>query len=344
MTKIIEKLISFIAVAIILAGVPLLVLSQQRPPATHAPPDVLIGVPKKGLYERPYVGERDTSEKSIKADSQIIVELCVNQGKVKVNGWNRAEARVYVSDGNKFVFNVREKSAKTGDPNWVKVIGSDTSKGMYPKGECISANEIDIDVPINATINLRGHEITTDIDSVRKVEIKIAGGQISLRNIANGITAYAGQGGITVEASTGPMLLDSTNGNIVIFEARPAELGDIFRAKTTGGTISLQGLEHRQVEASSISGSVVYGGQIRNGGSYSLTTNKGSIRMSLAINASFQMQATYRAGNFNSELPIKLQTENIQEGPIKTIVGKLGTGDASIKLTTNNGSISIRKL
>ncbi len=341
MKEIIENLMSSIIAAAIMAGLPVLAFSQYRSPAPPEIPEITKPAPDPHLMLMIFGG--DTTEKAIRVDSAVNLSLCITQGTVKVNGWNRNEARVYVENGSKFSFHVRDKDPKSGDPNWIKVISAET-KGRPAASECITGSEIEIDVPLNATIAIRGQETTTKIDTVKKVEVQTIGGDISLRNIAGGISARAGQGDITVEASTGPILLESTNGNIVVFDAGPGSIGDSFRAKTTGGTISLQDLQHRQVEVRSISGSVLYSGNIRNGGSYNLSTSNGSIRMSLPADSSCQMQATFGAGNFSSELPIKLETENVREGPIKTIVGRLGTGgDATLSLTTNNGSISIRK-
>lgn len=346
MKQIIDNLMLSAAMAAILAGLPVLAFSQFRLPAPPEKPERIERVEKHDPPAMPMIWGGDTSEKSIKVDSSINLSLCITQGTVKVNGWNRNEVRVYVQDGSKFGFNVREKSSRTGDPIWIKVMGV-AIKGKYgAPQECISGNEIEIDVPVNATIGIRGNETTTTIDTVRKVEVKTVEGDITLRNISGGIFAYAGQGDVSVEASTGAMMLETTTGNILVFEASPSEIGDSFKAKTNGGTISLQDLRHRQVEVGSISGSVLYSGVIRNGGSYNLSTSKGSIRMLIPADSACQLQATFGAGNFSSdpELGIKLLTENVSEGPIKSIVGKLGTGgDAAVKLTTNNGSISIRK-
>ena len=343
MKEIIDNLMLSAAIAAILAGFPVLAFAQYRAPAPPEKPEKIERAEKHDPPAAPVIWGGDTSEKSIKVDSSINLSLCVTQGTLKVNGWNRNEVRVYVQDGSKFGFNVREKNSRTGDPIWIKVMG--LAKGKYgAPQECISGNEIEIDVPVNATIGIKGQDTTTHIDSVKKVEVVTNGGDITLRNIAAGIKATAYQGDVMVESSQGPIMLDTTTGNIVVFEAGPIEIGDGFKAKTNGGTISLQDLRHRQVEVGSISGSVLYSGDIRNGGSYNLNTNKGSIRMLIPADSACQLQATFGAGNFSSELNIKLLTENVSEGPIKSIVGKLGSGgDASVKLTTNNGSISIRK-
>ena len=66
--------------------------------------------------------------------------------------------------------------------------------------------------------------------------------------------------------------------------------------------------------------------------------------MSIPATSSCRISATYGYGNFSTEIPIKIETENISPGPVKSIVGKLGGGgEALLKLTTNNGSIGIKK-
>lgn len=286
----------------------------------------------------------DTFEQSIKVDPKINLSLCVAQGVVKVNGWSRNELRVYVENGSRFAFKVLEKSSKTGDPVWLMISGIDGKSKYAAPSECISGAQIEIDVPTGASVNIKGQETTTTVDSVRKVSIRTIGGDISLRNIAEGVMASSGQGDVTVEGSEGAMTLESTTGNILVFEAGPSEIGDALKAKTNSGTISLQKVGHRQIEVNSISGSVAYSGEVLTGGSYTLGTSRGSIRLAIPAAASCRISATYGYGRFTTEIPVNIETENIFEGPIKTVVGSLGKGgDASLKLTTNNGSINIKK-
>jgi DUF4097 and DUF4098 domain-containing protein YvlB len=142
------------------------------------------------------------------------------------------------------------------------------------------------------------------------------------------------------------MELETTNGNIVVFEVGPGEIGDTFTARTNGGMISLQKVEHRQLDVSSITGSVAYNGAILSGGSYSLRTMNGSIRLAIPQGSACTVNATYGYGSFESDLPFKVATENITPGPVKTVVGTFGGGgDAVVKLTVSiNGSIAIKKL
>lgn len=340
MNKIIENLAAGLCAAAIFAVAPVFAFSQGPwAVTTPASPEISATAPSA-----PDWGGGITSERSIKVDSTVNLSLCVTQGKVKINGWNRNEVRVFVQDGSKFGFAVQLKSPKTGDPALLKIVGVDTKNKHAAPIECIWGDDIEIDVPVKAVVNLKGQEVTTTIDNIRKANIKTVGGDTSIRNVTEGIMAYAGQGGITVEESSGPMMLESTTGNIVVFDVAPSEIGDMFKAKTNGGTISLQQVEYRQIEVGSISGSVLFNGNILSGGSYSLSTSKGSIRMSIPQNSAGQISATYGFGSFDSEIPYKLITENISEGPVKNIVATFGTaGDATLKLTTHNGSISIKK-
>jgi hypothetical protein len=283
-------------------------------------------------------------ERSMKVAPSLNLQLCVREGDVKVNGWNRDELRVLVQDGSKFGFNVMQTDPKTQAAAWVSVSGIVGRERSPVTTDCISGGEIEIDMPVHATLTFKGQETTTAVDSLRKVKVQTSGGDIALRNISEGVWASTYEGNLTVENSVGQMSLDATNGNIVVFEGSPKEIGDTFSAKTTGGTISLQNLSYRQIEANSISGTVVFSGEVLNGGNYNLTTSKGSIRLALPQNTACSVAATYGFGTFNSELPFKLETENISE-TLKSVVGKLGGGGtAMLRLTTNNGTIGIRKL
>jgi hypothetical protein len=322
---------AFIAMSIQIAA------SGQVVPAAPA----IVGLPKPLVIVRT---EGDTTERSIKVDPGVNLSLCVSEGSLKVNGWGRSEVRVFVSGGSKFGFKIQQKSPKTGDPVWIMVAAESDGKNKYGSGsDCISGDEIEIDAPASAVLNLKGQEITTTVDGIRRVSIKNVGGDISVRNISDGITAATYRGDMTVEQSMGAMVLENTSGNILVFDAGPSEIGDIFKAKTTSGAISVQKIEHRQIEVNSISGTVAYNGDILSGGSYSLGTSNGSIKLSIPSATSCTINASY-GGAFSSELAFKLVTENITPGPIKLVVATIGGGgDASLRLTTNLGSISIKK-
>lgn len=286
----------------------------------------------------------DTYERSIAVAPNVNVTLCVIQGDLRINGWNRNEVRVFIKDGSRISFKVREKSTKDDKPIWISPIGYDPKKVDKNFPDCIWGETIEIDVPMNSSVEIKGQETGAIVDSIKSIWIKNVGGDISIRNISNSTTALTYEGDVTVESCEGPVNLETTSGNITAFEVSAKEISDRFRAKTSSGTISLLGVGHRQTEATSISGSIFFTGDIRPGGLYGLGTSNGSIRMTVPAKSAFQLWATYGYGSFTNELPFKIDTETIQPGPIKKVSGKVNNGsDATVKLSTNNGSIAIKK-
>lgn len=308
---------------------------STKPLPTTTPPPKARTRPARRVHN-----ERDTpAEKSIRTDAKVNIKLCVAEGRVKINGWNRNEVRAFVSEGTDVGFKVLQKEGK--NPVWVRVLGFDPQKNTEAGlDECLSGDEIELDVPRGATIDFIGQESEITIESVNKVVVKNDGGNIALSNIAQGIDARTYEGGVVVENSTGTMKLISTNGNILAFETQPGEVGDSFTAKTSSGAINLQQVEHRQVEANTNSGSIRFSGAFASGGQYAFSTTNGSINLVVPLETSCKINATY-AGSFHNEIPLKDVTKT--PGSPSTLNGVAGTGDANLNLKTLGGSIRIRK-
>lgn len=307
-----------------------------RPPKEKMHPPVP-GEATPGFFDNDGV----TSEKSMIVDANVAIKLCVSQGDLKINGWHRNEVRVFVKDGRKFRLEAREKSAESGKVNWLW-IGNTVEGRPGPSSECLAGDSIEIDAPMGSNLDLSGRAARTSIDSIKKVKVKILEGVITLRNIPGGISAYTSQGDVIVENSGGAIALESITGNIVAVEVTPGQIGDLLKAKTNGGSISLQRVEHRQIEANSTSGSILFEGKFLEGGIYNFRTPNGSIKLAIPTTSSCTLNAKYGFGKFNSEIPLKIITENVT--PLaKIIVAKLGAGAASVGLETTRGSIEIKK-
>ena len=288
-----------------------------------------------------------TSEKSITVDPNVNIKLCVanqsNAGELKINGWERSEIRIFVRNGRLPGFKVLEKDEKSGKANWVQITNvppEGTRPG--PRPECLAGEEIEIDVPMRAAMDLTGRSANTVIDSIRKVKIETNDGDIEIRNIAGGINATTYGGNLNVESSEGQIMLATTSGNILAFGVNQGQVGDLFKAKSSSGNVILQQVEHRQIEASTISGSLNFKGKLLMGGLYSFKTSSGPIRLQLPFKSSFMVKAAYSFGGFNSEIPLKIIYQNETDGG-KNLQGVSGAGDSNINLTTSQGSIQIKK-
>ncbi len=282
------------------------------------------------------------AEKSILVDAKINISMCVSEGKVKVNGWERNEIRAFVSEGSRVGFEVRKKNEQTKTPLWVEVVGFETANNKNSGAEeCLSGKEIELDVPRNSTVDIKGSASETTINSVSRARVKYISGDIFLNNIAQGIEASTFEGDVTVENSSGAMNLTTTTGNIVAFNVNPKEIGDIFKSRTSSGAITLQQLEYGQTEANSNSGSIRFTGAVQNGGQYNFGTLNGSITLSIPQNSSGKLDATFGYGAFDSELPLK-NVVKPNTSKTQSLTAMLGSGDSTLNLKTFSGAIRIK--
>lgn len=293
--------------------------------------------------KRQILNEAETpAEKSMAVSSNVVVNLCVSEGKVRINGWDRNEIRAYVGNGSQVGFQIQQKDKATGSPVLMRILGFDPAKYTEADAEeCLAGDEIEIDVPRGASVNIKGQESETKIESVRKVSVDNVGGDIFLNDIKFGISAKTYRGGITVGKSSGSINLESANGNIVAYELGPTEVGDYFKAKTINGMITLQQIEHIQTDISSNSGWIRFTSEFLSGGQYAFSTLNGSILLTIPETSSCKITASY-GGLFGSEIPLKNQ-KLTNSGGIKNLTGQLGDGGARLNLTTYSGRINIKK-
>ena len=286
----------------------------------------------------------DSSEKSIAVDTKVNVSLCVSSGKLKINGWDRNEIRAF-ANGSAVGFKVLQKSKQNSQPVWVMIVGFDTTKKQTVNGdECLSGDDIEIDVPRSATVDVKNDESETTINSVAKATVKNVGGNIYLNGIERGVDATAYEGDITVEKSGGSINLSGTTGNIIAFDLAPSDIGDTFKAKTNSGAITLQNIEHRQMEINSNSGAMRFTGEFQNGGQYRFGTQNGSILLAIPETSSCKISASYGFGAFSSELPLQNLVKNaLVNSKTQSLSAQMGAGDATLNLTTYSGAIRIRK-
>jgi hypothetical protein len=309
------------------------VASFQQTPRGVPPPKPL---PRQTLPSETF----GTFEKAISTTQSVNLKFCVSEGDVELNGWGRDEVRIFVRGGREPVMKTLERDSSSDKAAWL-LIGSLTARDAVGS-DCLAGQKIELDVPFSASVDISGRSAGITIDTVRRAKVKIVEGSIRLRNISAGVTAEVFQGDVLVESSGGPVSLQSGTGNITAFDLKPGEIADAFRAKTNSGTISMQGVNHRQIEASSIFGSVIFDGRLLSGGIYDFKTTNGRVRLRIPAETSGKIAAAYGFGSFQSAIPYKILTEN-NTGGGKSIVIQFGEGDATVNITTASGSIAIER-
>lgn len=307
---------------------------------TNSQPTVAAAPPRLPTVSENYQNaDKILTEKSIAVDAKVNISLCVLEGDVKINGWDRAEIRALVEGGNDVSFSIREINEQSGKPNLIGILGVKNDKSQ--SDGCLSGNEIELDVPRGATVNITGQENNISIASINKTTVRNSSGNVSLDDIAQGIDVRNYDGDIIVGKSGGMITLNNTNGNIIIFETQGRDVGDALTAKTSSGSVIMQQVSQKQINAVSITGSIKFSGKFENGGQYSFDSTSGAINLEIPADSSCRIEAFY-GGSFQSDLPLKNLTTDVAPS-VKKIVSVIGAGGANLSLRNLSGAIRIKK-
>ncbi|MCH7983615.1 MAG: DUF4097 family beta strand repeat protein [Chloroflexi bacterium] len=145
------------------------------------------------------------------------------------------------------------------------------------------------------------------------------------------IKARTSNGAVDVTGVNGPGDLETSNGRITVsgVEGR-------FEVDTSNGTITMSDVDG-QFRAHTTNGNINFSGFLAGGSDNSFTTSNGSIEVTFKGEPDVEIDARTSNGTAKSDRPILATTTE------KTrLVGKYGTGSATLELRTSNGSIIIR--
>lgn len=283
-------------------------------------------------------------EKSIEVDSKVNIGLCVSEGNIRINGWERNEIRVFVHGGSKAGFKILKKNANN-KAAWLTILGYDPLKDKgRDLDQCLSGEQIELDVPNGSIISrLEGKDVKIQIESVAKVVVKNNEGDIQIRDVKQGVEVKTFEGNISVENSGGAMYLDTINGSILVYNVEPHSVGDMIKTKNNSGSVVLQNVQHSVVEAISISGFIRYTGDIQDSGTYTFNNTSGQILLNIPEKSSCMIQVLSEKGKFTHDFPIKILTENNLFSTLRKLVLQIGSGEANINLVSPSGRIMLKK-
>lgn len=226
-------------------------------------------------------------------------------------------------------------------------------KTHYPSGEGQRrSGRRNINVSVAYTVTApAGTRLSIDSISgnVKVADIK---GDINANSIS-GDVRISGAGRIgtaktisgTIEISEtqadGPVAGSSVSGDVVLrrVTARRMDAGSV------SGNIKLEDVQSERVGAQTTSGSVWFAGTLARNGRYELKSFSGEVRVLLAGNTGFEVDANSFSGEVRTDLPITTRgnSQPTRRGRHTTLTGTYGDGAAVLDLTTFSGSIVISK-
>jgi len=282
-------------------------------------------------------------EKFITVEGKVNIEMCVSEGNVRVNGWDREEIRVFVKDGSKAGFKVLKKNAQN-KPVWVRVLGFDPLKDKGRDLDPCLSGEIELDVPRGTILSkFEGIETTLKVESIMKAVIRNNEGDVQIRDIEQGVEVKTFEGDISVENSGGSINLDSVNGSILVNNVESDGVGDVFKSKTNSGTITLQAIGHSMVEVNSVTGLIKFTGGLLSDGQYKFNNTTGQILLIVPSETSCLLEVVAEKNKFSTDFQFIRKDISPASSTLEKVSGQIGDGEATIVLWSQSGRIILKK-
>jgi len=176
------------------------------------------------------------------------------------------------------------------------------------------------------------------------VDLKTDKGEIKIKKAKGPITASTNKGDIKIIDTQGEISAEANQGNILVDQS----LGNIS-AVSSYGDIQISDAS-QSIKAHTKSGSIKTSCKtVPSTGAINLVTNSGSISLALPITTNAELKARAAKGKVTSDHYIEIKPQTVQLNKKtwdrfkREVDGTLGSGEATIELTTHYGNIKILK-
>jgi DUF4097 and DUF4098 domain-containing protein YvlB len=238
-------------------------------------------------------------------------------GDVVVQGWNRPEIRVLAAvKGSHVVADAVQQSGRVEVTS--EIVGQfDESKEIV---------NYEIYVPAESELQIHAHEGIVRVAFVRgDIAVETRTAYVELKELA---------GRINVTTAGGSLLADHCSGRIEV--------------RSASGDLKFVQPAFTSLTAYTTNGDITYEGDFEPGGTYHLSNHAGTIELRVPSYASFDLQATSIQGQVTGDVPAAPLAKvplawQAQPSSTQKLSGRYGGGDASVRVSSFNGTIRIRR-
>lgn len=250
--------------------------------------------------------------------------LSVNNfgGGITVHGWAQNRVKVHAETGRRGRVDV-------------SLVGNTVVIKTGSREGAPSVVDIDVTVPQSMALTLGGTYADINVDGVQgAISAETVNGEVNVRGGKGIITLHSIQGSVTLADASGRIEVNSVNEDVEL-----SNINGEIKVETTNGEVHLTGIQSSSVDAGTINGDVLYEGTVTDGGSYSLGSHNGDIRVSIPERANVTITAATANGDIDSSFPLPMT-----QGPGKhRKTFKIGTGSARMELESFQGDIELRR-
>ena len=316
--------------------------------------------PRAGWFER-YSEQREGAEQldkvtqTFKVGDGAALDLSQLSGDIRVTGGGGSEIKVEAT-----------KRVRHRDPEQAKRLMQDLRiemnnfngrvevRTIYPRrgsyGNNISASvDYVISVPAGASVALKSISGDISVTSVKgEVRAETVSGDVNVTGTPNVSVAKTISGDVTASdiGTQTTLVLSTVSGTVIGTGLRVRAL----EAVSVSGDVRLIGSEVERLLAKSVSGNIEFEAPLTKGGRYEFTSHSGNVRIMLAGNTGFELDADTFSGSVRSDVPVTLraigrndQAPRDRRGSNRAIRGSYGDASAFLAVRSHSGSVVISK-
>lgn len=220
-------------------------------------------------------------------------------------------------------------------------------KSVYPSDRQHGRRNISVTVAYNVSapehVRLTLRSLSGDIslsDVKGDVSAVTTSGDVTIRNAGRIVAARSTSGDVQITDTNSelPFQAHTVSGNVIIRQVRAPRL----ELSTISGDVRLLQVETERVNAQSLSGNVEFASPLARNGRYSLKSHSGDVRIIVAGNAGFEIDANSFSGNVRSDVDLKnVVSAASTRGRARSLRGMFGDGSALIDVTTFSGNVTV---
>lgn len=237
----------------------------------------------------------------------------------------------------------------------------------------IEVTELSNRVEVRTVYPRRGRSISAAVDYTitlpagAATSIRTVSGDVRVTNVRGELRAESVSGNVVASAATRLSLVKSVSGDVRVsdastegeatvntvsgnltarsLKARSLDLGSV------SGDVSLTDVECERADVKSVSGNIEYSGPLARNGRYHMNSHSGVLRLAIAGNTGFELDATTFSGSVRSDIPLTLRigpkgvrSNNRLPPPMnRSIRGSFGDASAIVALQSFSGDIVVTR-
>lgn len=251
--------------------------------------------------------------------------------RLKIIGWDRDSlvitgtmARGWRLEGNAF-------SNALGAPRGAKFFIDSPTDTEAPGAA------LEVRVPANARVWAKSGSADIEVTGVTGgLDLNIVGGSISVASTPRELTIESMDGNVRVLAGAGWMRVKTATGEIDVRGS-----GEDVGLSSVGGTVRVSGGRYERGKFETVTGDIVYEGDIGFKGSMDMTTHSGRVELRVPLRPDLELDATTVTGAIENTVTSRRPSPG-REGRGMELAFSSGTGDTRVVVRSFKGTVVVR--